>query len=171
MPKEKAQAQSNQANDTNPKEPTQAEIKASEAQTLQDVHTQTPAEAQDGVKQEGNIVQVAATYSTMNNANMGSNKISEAEMKRDVEAAAKVLKDSSTKSITIPKQMAPILGETLISCINGACIRIPVDGESYDIPEPYYKVIQESLKTIHAGDVRDEYGFGSKVGDDALLSK
>lgn len=109
-----------------------------------------------------------ADTNTINTANGAGNKISEAEMKRDVEAAARVLKSKGTKSVTIPKQMAPILGETVISCINGACIRVPVDGESYDVPEPYHKIIMDSLKTIHAGDVRDERGFGDKVNDEAL---
>lgn len=90
----------------------------------------------------------------INKANESGNKISEAEMKRDVEKAAKILATKAKKSITIPKQLAPVVGETMISCINGACIRVPVDGEEYEIPEPFFHIIKESLKTVNSGDVR-----------------
>lgn len=148
----------------------EAQVAESAAQNLSDVKTQTPEETQAAVVQQGDLVQVAATYSTMNTANSAGtgNKPTEAEMKRDVEAAARILETSEKKSISIPKQMVPILGETMISCINGACIRVPIDGNSYDIPAPYHQIITDSLKTIHAGDVRDEYGFGDKVLDAAL---
>ena len=119
------------------------------------------------------LVQVAATHSSMNvnksNGSLGDYfRVSEADMKRDVEKAAATLGEEAKKTISIPKQMIPYLGETMIACINGACIRVPIDGESYDIPESYYPIIMESMKTIHAGDVRDQYGFGEKVNDQAL---
>ena len=90
----------------------------------------------------------------VNKANATGNRPSEAEMKREVEAAAKSLATKKKKGISIPKQMAPIVGDTMISCINGACIRVPVDGEEYQVPEPFYEIIKESLKTVNSGDVR-----------------
>lgn len=105
----------------------------------------------------------------INTANGASGPaLTEAEMKRDAENASQVLGKQKKKTISIPKQMAPFTGETMIACINGACIRVPVDGESYDIPEAYYDIIQNSLKTIQASDVRAERGFGDKVNDPEL---
>ena len=122
---------------------------------------------------DAGLMQVSATHSTMPvngaNGNQGDYfRVSEADMKRDVEKAANHLGQEATKSISIPKQMIPYLGETMIACINGACIRVPIDGNSYDIPESYHPLIMESMKTIHAGDVRDQYGFGEQVNDAAL---
>ena len=141
----------------------QEEVKGQSVQYIPDgeLHKQKQTE----------VVNVSATSSTMNinganNAN--SNRPTEAEMKRELEYAKAVLSQQKTKSVSIPKQMAQYVGETLPACINGACVRVPVDGESYDVPEAYYPIIMNSLKTIHAGDVRDAYGFGDKVGDDAL---
>ena len=113
---------------------------------------------------------MAAPVMNINTANGAGNKISEAEMKRDVERAVKILGEEKTKSISIPKQMAPILGETLRAFINGAEIRVPVDGESYDIPAPYYEIIKESLKTINSGDVRSDRNLGKDVDAEALVS-
>lgn len=105
----------------------------------------------------------------INTANGSGNRISESEMERDAKNAAKVLGKMKTKSVTIPKQMAQYLGETLPACINGACIRVPVDGEAHDVPEPYFEIIKNSLKTINSGDVRDEYNLGKDVNSDALI--
>ena len=141
-----------------------------QAQTGADIDLQTQAEKEAGVE-EKELVQVSATHSTINKANGAnaySNRPSEAEMKRELEYAKQVLETKSKKSVSIPKQMAQYIGDTMVSCINGACVRIPVDGESYEVAEPYYDLIMNSLKTIHAGDVRAEYGFGDKVNDDAL---
>ena len=142
------------------------------AKTGADVQVESKQEAKS--VGDAQMVQVAATHSTMHQVN-GANgsagdyfRISEAEMKRDVEKAAAKLGEEAKKSISIPKQMVPYLGETMIACINGACIRVPIDGNSYDIPESYYPIIMDSMKTIHAGDVREAHGFGDKVNDSAL---
>jgi hypothetical protein len=89
------------------------------------------------------------------------NRPTEAEMKSEVEHAAKVLASANKKSISIPKQMASVLGETMIAGINGAFIRVPVDGEEYEIPEPYYNIIKESLKTVNSEDVRGSLTQGA----------
>ena len=128
-------------------------------------------ESQERNTDQGEVINVSATTSTMNinRANSSGSQITEAEMKREVEAAKRQLDQQKTKAVTIPKQMAQYTGDTMIACINGACVRVPVDGNSYDIPEAYHDIIMNSLKTIHAGDVRDAYGFGDKVNDDALV--
>jgi hypothetical protein len=105
----------------------------------------------------------------INTANGSGNRISEAEMKRDADAAARALGKMAKKEVTIPKQMAQYLGDTLPACINGACIYVPVDGEAHEVPEPFVAIIKNSLKTINSGDVREQYGFGKKVNDDALI--
>lgn len=131
---------------------------------------ETAKHVEDENVEEAETVLVSPVMN-INGAN-GANgsRISEAEMKRDVEKAAKELGKMKTKSISIPKQMAPILGETMRAFINGAEIRVPIDGESYDIPEPYYEIIKNSLKTINSGDVRAEMNLGKDVGADALLA-
>lgn len=128
--------------------------------TAADVAVESTAEVNKAAE-AGAVAQATPTYTPVNGANAAGNKISEAEMKRDVEAAAKALGKAKKKSISIPKQMAPVVGDTLISCINGACIRVPVDGEEYEIPEPYYNVIKDSLKTINSGDVRGTLKAGA----------
>ena len=129
-------------------------------------------EGQEKNQDSGEVINVSATTSTMNingaNAATG-NRPSESEMKREVDAAKRHLEQQKTKSVTIPKQMAQYVGDTMISCINGACVRIPVDGKSYDVPEAYHDIIMNSLQTIHGGDVRDQYGFGDKVNDNELV--
>jgi hypothetical protein len=125
---------------------------ASEATQTEAAHAPKGEAAGTTTHQEG-LPQTLVNANINTTQNM-SNRISEGEMKRDVERAAKTLAAKKKKAITIPKQMAPILGDTLVSCINGACIRVPVDGEEYEIPEPYFQVIKESLKTVNSGDVR-----------------
>jgi len=141
----------------------QEEVKGQSVQYIPDgeLHKQKQTE----------VVNVSATSSTMNiNGANGAtgNRPSEAEMKRDLEYAKRVLSQQKTKAVSIPKQMAQYTGDTMISCINGACVRVPVDGESYDVPEAYYDIIMNSLKTIHAGDVRDARNLGKDVHSDAL---
>lgn len=80
-------------------------------------------------------------------------RVTEEEMKKDLAHAKKVLETSKKKSVSIPKQMQQFIGEIKLACINGACIRVPVDGNTYEIPEPYYPIIMESLKVIQASDV------------------
>jgi hypothetical protein len=106
----------------------------------------------------------------INVANGGGKQITEAEVKRELEYAAQQLSGMKKKSISIPKQMAPILGETLPAMINGVQIRVPVDGESYEIPEAYYEIIKESLKTINSGDVRRDLNLGKDLDAEALIS-
>lgn len=133
--------------------------------TAADVAVESTAEVNKAAE-AGAVAQATPTYTPVNGANAAGNKISEAEMKRDVEQAAKALGKAKKKSISIPKQLAPMVGDTMISCINGACIRVPVDGESYDIPEPYHALITNSLKTINSGDVRPTLKAGAN--DDYL---
>ena len=106
----------------------------------------------------------------INIANGGGAQITEAEVKRELEQAAKTLGEMKTKTISIPKQMAPIIGESLPAFINGVKVVVPVDGESYDIPEAYYEVIKNSLKVINSGDVRADLNLGKDVDDDALIA-
>jgi hypothetical protein len=132
---------------------------ASEATQTEEAHA-PKGEAASTTTHEVGVPQTLMNANINTTQNM-TNKISEGEMKRDVERAAKSLAAKKKKSISIPKQMAPILGDTVTSCINGACIRVPVDGESYDIPEPYFEVIKESLKTVNSGDVRSTLKAGA----------
>jgi hypothetical protein len=132
---------------------------ASEATQTEAAHAPKGEEAGKTTHQE-NLPQTLMNANINTTQNM-SNKISEGEMKRDVERAAKALKAKKKKAIAIPKQMAPILGDTVLSCINGACIRVPVDGEEYEIPEPYFEVIKNSLKTVNSGDVRSTLKAGA----------
>jgi hypothetical protein len=115
-------------------------------------HAPKGEEASQTTHSEG-LPQTLVNANINTTANM-SNRISEGEMSRDVERAARALKAKKKVTVNIPKQLAPTVGDIMISCINGACIRVPVDGEDHEIPEPYAKIIKESLKTVNSGDVR-----------------
>lgn len=119
------------------------------------------------------VVETTPTYTPINGANAPSekidhlgNKVSEAEIKSELDKAAKALKAKNKKAVSIPKQLATVLGDVLPACINGVCIKVPVDGEEYEVPEPYVALIRESLKTINSGDVRRTLKTGA---DDSFL--
>jgi hypothetical protein len=132
---------------------------ASEATQTEAAHAPKGEDAMTTTHEAG-VPQTIVNANINTTANM-SNKISEGEMSRDVKRAAAALKAKKKVKISIPKQMAPILGDILISCINGACIRVPVDGEEHEIPEPYKEVIRNSLKTVNSGDVRSSLSQGA----------
>lgn len=103
---------------------------------------------------------LAAPVMNINTANGAGNRVSEAELQREIDDVAKILGKMPKKSISIPKQLASVVGETMVSCINGACIHVPVDGETYEIPEAYYTIIMDSLKVVNSGDVRPNLAYG-----------
>lgn len=129
--------------------------------------------------EEGQVVQATPTYTPINTtASINSptmttplgNRVSESEIKSELEAAAKALKAKNKKAVSIPKQLASTLGDTLPACINGVCINVPVDGEEYEIPEPYVELIRNSLKTVNSGDVRRTLSANQGADDNYLLS-
>jgi hypothetical protein len=135
---------------------------------------QSTAEINKEAEEGKNVVQVTPTYSTMNvntTDGLGASNLSEADIKRDLEKAAKALKAKKLKSVSIPKQLQPTLGPTLPACIQGVCVRVPVDGEEYEIPEPFVEVIRNSLKTINSGDVRATLKAGNRPPEDLLTVK
>lgn len=142
------------ANDNKELTPTTDAVDTAASEATQTEAAHAPkGEAAMTTTHEAKVPQTLVNANINTTANM-SNKISEGEMKRDVDRAAKALQAKKKVSISIPKQLAPTVGDTMIACINGACIRVPVDGEDYDIPEPYAKIIKDSLKTVNSGDVR-----------------
>lgn len=96
-------------------------------------------------------------------------RLSEADVKRDLEKAQKELGAKKLKTVSIPKQLASVLGDTLPACIQGVCINVPVDGNEYEVPEPYVELIRNSLKTINSGDVRANLANGAN--DEFLIVK
>jgi hypothetical protein len=113
---------------------------------------------------------LAAPTMNINTANGAGSKFTEAEFQHELKQVAKVLGDMPTKTISIPKQMAPTIGETLPAIINGVRIGVPVNGESYEIPEAFYEVIKDSLKVIHSGDVRADLNLGKDIDAEALIA-
>ena len=121
--------------------------------------------------EEGSVAQATPTYTPVNGANASGNKVSEAEIKRELKEAQTRLNAKKLKTVSIPKQLAPTIGEVLPACINGVCIKVPVDGEEYEVPEPYVEIIRNSPKTINSGDVRATLKAGANDGADALVAK
>jgi hypothetical protein len=113
---------------------------------------------------------LAAPTMNINTANGAGSKFTEAEFQRELDQVARVLGEMPTKTISIPKQMAATVGESLPAIINGVKIVVPVNGESYEIPEPYYNIIMNSLKTIHSGDVRADLNLGKDLDAEALVA-
>lgn len=104
----------------------------------------------------------------INKANQHS-YVNESEIKRELEEAKAKIQSKKLKAISIPKQLASTIGDVLPACINGVCIKVPVDGEEYEVPEPYVAIIRNSLKTINSGDVRANLKSGAN--DDYLTVK
>lgn len=119
-------------------------------------------------KKEDVVVAPTTTEPLVNTTQTG-NRLSESDIKRDLEKAKKELGAKKLKTVSIPKQLASVLGDTLPACINGVCVNVPVNGEEYEIPEPYVEQIRNSLKTINSGDVRANLKSGAN--DDYLIVK
>jgi hypothetical protein len=132
---------------------------------------QTTAEVNKAAEEGKEVVQASPTYTTLNvnKTDTMGNRVSETDIKKELEEAKKKLKAKAVKSVSIPKQLASVLGDTLPACINGVCIRVPVDGEEYDVPAPYVDLIRNSLKTINSGDVRSTLQHGNIDPEGDLL--
>lgn len=84
------------------------------------------------------------------------NYLSDAEYKRDLERAKQILSEEPLEKVSIPKQMATVLGSVVPVGINGVYVKIPVDGEVHEVPRPFAEVLRQSLKVVQAQDVREE---------------
>jgi hypothetical protein len=113
---------------------------------------------------------LAAPTMNINTANGAGSKFTEAEFQNELKEVARVLGEMPTKNISIPKQMAATVGETLPALINGVRIGVPVNGETYEIPEPFYDIIMNSLKVIHSGDVYADLNLGKDLEAEALIA-
>ena len=138
--------------------------------TAADVASESTANVNQAAT-EGAVVQTSPTYTPINGANTAGNRVSEAEIKHELKEAQRKLSSKKLKSVSIPKQLAATIGDVLPACINGVCIKVPVDGEEYEVPEPYVEIIRNSLKTINSGDVRATLKAGANDGADALVAK
>lgn len=148
------------------------EAKAAEGKTPTEVATETTAEINKAAE-TGQAIQAVPTFTPTINTTQSvvntmttqqGHQISDKQIREDLEYAKKAIQAKGTKSVSIPKQLAATLGDTLPACINGVCINVPVNGEEYDVPAPYVEIIRESLKTIHSGDVRDNLAKGANDG-------
>lgn len=92
----------------------------------------------------------------INTVSSMKNYLSEAEYKQDLENAKRLLSDEPLEKVMIPKQMANVLGQVIPVMINGVQVRVPVDGETHEIPKPFADVLRQSLKIVQAEDVREE---------------
>lgn len=63
---------------------------------------------------------------------------SNAKLKAELEVVKKTFGKEPMKELTIPKIFAKSFGSHLYIGINGAFVNVPVDGNSYEIPESFY---------------------------------
>lgn len=75
-------------------------------------------------------------------------QVTDAELQKMTEAAAKALGSAKKVKVSIPAALQKSVGPTVPFGINGAIIVIPVDGEDYEVPEPYGALVKEYLKTV-----------------------
>lgn len=87
---------------------------------------------------------------------INSSDLSEAKARQEIDKAKQILKNSKMVHVSIPKQLAPSLGSVVNLNINGVPCPVPVNGESYEIPEPYLPILKERLKTTQSADIEKE---------------
>lgn len=91
------------------------------------------------------------TTKTVNNSNL-----SEVKAAREIEKAKRILKGHKKVPVMIPKQLADSLGSVVNLSINGVPCPVPVDGKTYEIPEPFLLVLKERMQTTQAADIEVE---------------
>lgn len=89
-------------------------------------------------------------------SSMSDGTLSEKEYQESLKKSLEVFKDMKKVKVSIPKQMASVLGSSLPVGINGCVIVIPVDGKQYEVPEAYAEILHQSLQVVQAEDVRHE---------------
>lgn len=99
---------------------------------------------------------MSKTQKTKINTVSSINSVSNQQYQDSLRNTQKLLKKYKKVNVMIPRQFRNILGNMVPITINGVSISIPVDGESYPVPEPYAKILHESLQTIQAEDVKPE---------------
>jgi hypothetical protein len=75
-------------------------------------------------------------------------KVSDIEINNEVKVAAAMLADETKVKVSIPKSYSKFIGESLPICINGACIVLPVDGSTNEIPETFADLLREYLNNL-----------------------
>lgn len=63
-------------------------------------------------------------------------------------AQAKELNEAKKVKVSIPKMLRRRLGKVHPVVINGVAIFVAVDGKQHEVPEPYAKVLNESINNI-----------------------
>jgi hypothetical protein len=75
-------------------------------------------------------------------------KVSDLELNAEIKAAAQLLADEVKVKVSIPKSYGRFIGDTLPICINGACIVLPVDGSTQEIPTAFADHLREYLNNL-----------------------
>lgn len=73
---------------------------------------------------------------------------SNATLKRELDAAKKAFADAPEKELTIPAMFKKHFGATLFIGINGVFVNVPVDGQPYSVPEPFYEHAMRSINEM-----------------------
>lgn len=75
-------------------------------------------------------------------------QVTEKELTAQIKAAGDVFAKQPKVKVSIPKGLKKNIGDTLPIGINGSFLVIPVDGESYEIPESFAEHLNDYLKTL-----------------------
>jgi len=78
-------------------------------------------------------------------ATLKQNTKPEAEIKADLEKAAKQLKSQATHKLTIPDVYRAAFGDPMMFSVNGVRVEIPI-GEEVMVSEAHYKHAQRLMK-------------------------
>lgn len=66
---------------------------------------------------------------------LGNAKVSDADLKRELDKAKASFDGEKLVKVSIPKILEGSVGQTLFVGVNGVFVNIPVDGKEYEIPE------------------------------------
>lgn len=72
------------------------------------------------------------------------------DLEAQVKKAAEALKAEKTVKVSIPKVLEKNVGPTLYLGLNGVSIVLPVDGQSYDVPAPFKKIVDDYLENLQS---------------------
>lgn len=81
-------------------------------------------------------------------SNINEPQISEAQLQKQVDEAARALRETKKVKVSIPKALAKNIGPTLPLGLNGAMIVLPVDGTEHEVPAPYKVLLDEYLANL-----------------------
>lgn len=125
----------------------EAVLKATQANT-EDAVAKHDLPAERVVTEDG--VTGINTHSTQVNttASMKGKGKTNAQLAEDTKKLQRNFKDAKKVKVSIPSVLEAQLGKNMFVGINGVSITIPVDGEEYEVPEPFAQHVKQTLKNL-----------------------